>query len=92
VSLGKVNELYQACHTANQLPEGTHSVKGVGRVTPEESTWSKLDDDVTVPIGKLVPSPEANSDNLALQFNEYVVYDPNQVRLRYLVKIKFNFC
>ncbi|TGZ69293.1 hypothetical protein CRM22_003812 [Opisthorchis felineus] len=92
VSLGKVNELYQACYTAHQLPAGMHSVRGVGRVTPEESTWSKLDGGVTVPIGKLVPSPEANSDNLALQFNEYVVYDPNQVRLRYLVKIKFNFC
>ncbi|KAG5444223.1 Poly [ADP-ribose] polymerase 2, variant 2 [Clonorchis sinensis] len=92
VSLGKVNELYQACHNAHQLPEGMHSVKGVGRVAPEELTWSKLDGDVTVPIGKLVPSPEANSENLALQFNEYVVYDPNQVRLRYLVKMRFNFC
>lgn len=92
VSLGMCNQLYQACSVANKLPAGKHSVKGLGRMSPDESTWIKMDDGLVIPIGKMT-SMEGSLDEslLVLQFNEYVVYDPNQVRLRYLLKVKFNF-
>ncbi|CAH8493254.1 unnamed protein product [Dicrocoelium dendriticum] len=93
VSLGTCNQLYQACSTADNLPTGKHSVKGVGKMSPDERTWINMDDGLVIPVGKMI-SMEGTLDSnlLALQFNEYVVYDPSQVRLRYLLKIKFNFC
>jgi poly [ADP-ribose] polymerase len=52
-------------------------VKGVGRKMtkePEHLTWR---DGVKVPCGKLVPSMNKNGP---LEYNEYAVYDPKQVR------------
>lgn len=35
VALGKTRPLYQSCYTANNLPKGTHSTHGVGRMIPD---------------------------------------------------------
>ncbi|CAL8088471.1 unnamed protein product [Calicophoron daubneyi] len=91
VSLGDSNELYQACYTANELPSGKSSVKGIGRLEPDRKTWKTLDDNMIIPTGKLIPPVGVDLNQAALQFNEYVVYDPRQVRLRFVMKLKFNF-
>jgi len=42
-----------------------------------------------VPTGKGVPSTEVSKSELL--YNEYIVYKSNQVKLRYLVRLKFVF-
>ncbi|TPP58726.1 Poly [ADP-ribose] polymerase [Fasciola gigantica] len=91
VSLGTSRELAEACYTADKLPAGMHSVKGVGRMEPDSSTWYRTEDQLTIPIGKLISIPGRSPTSHVLQFNEYIVYNPHQVRLRYVMKVKFNF-
>lgn len=82
VSLGKWQELTKADYNANELPENHYSTKGVGRVAPSKSTEFN---DVKVPLG---PMEELNIKS-DLIYNEYIVYDVNQVKLKYLIKIAF---
>lgn len=49
------------------------------------------DDDVIVPMGPSEPTPVKNSKGYTLNYNEYIVYDTKQVRMRYLIKLKFLF-
>ncbi|KAL5962271.1 Poly ADP-ribose polymerase 2-A [Taenia solium] len=88
VSLGEINSLMNADYNANQLPKGKHSVQGVGRNMPDPSTWITLDDGVVVPCGKLI---ESKVENATLWYNEFIVYDVRQIRLRYLVQLKFKY-
>lgn len=60
-----------------KAPRGKHSTKGLGKMVPDGSEFRKLDDDVTVPAGKPVPS---NVRATELMYNEYIVYDTSQVR------------
>ncbi|CAH8561738.1 unnamed protein product [Schistosoma turkestanicum] len=91
VSLGKQRELYQSCSNAHENLTDYHSVKGLGKWRTNPETWKTLDDGVIVPCGKLIQAPETEANKCVLQFNEYIVYRVNQIRLRYLVKVKFNF-
>ncbi|TNN12326.1 Poly [ADP-ribose] polymerase 2 [Schistosoma japonicum] len=91
VSLGKQRELYQSCCNAHENRSNYHSVKGVGKWRTNPETWKTLDDGVVVPCGKLIQAPEIEAKKCVLQFNEYIVYSVNQIRLRYLFKVKFNF-
>lgn len=88
VSLGKINPLLHGDSNANHLPKGAHSVQGVGRNVPDQSTWITLDDGVVVPCGKMV---ESDVKDASLYYNEFIVYDVRQIRLRYLVQMKFNY-
>ncbi|KAI3381557.1 hypothetical protein SNEBB_008717 [Seison nebaliae] len=93
VSLGKIYETFSADYNASQtvIKKKCDSLKGVGKTAPELSTHVKieLDDElVTVPIGRC-----ANVDKIgkySLIHNEYVVYSTNQVRIRYLLKIRYD--
>ncbi|EUB53851.1 Poly [ADP-ribose] polymerase [Echinococcus granulosus] len=88
VSLGEINSLVYADSNANQLPKGKHSVQGVGRNMPDPSTWITLDDGVVVPCGKII---ESKVYTATLLYNEFIVYDVRQIRLRYLVKLRFEY-
>jgi len=46
----------------------------------------KLDNVVEVPYGKVVQNPNGNY----MGHNEFIVYNVNQVKMRYLVKVKFD--
>ncbi|KAF2349553.1 Poly(ADP-ribose) polymerase regulatory domain [Trinorchestia longiramus] len=83
VALGVSRDLKQADYNADKLPKGYQSVKGVGRMTPQEANQVKMEDGVIVPLG---PASSKTQDGLSLLYNEYIVYNPAQVRLRYLVK------
>lgn len=92
VSLGVCNEMKQADNNAHKLPAGKFSTKGVGRSSPDQSEWATLDDGCVVPCGKMkntVSKAEANS--YSLLYNEYIVYDVSQIRLKYLVKVQLDF-
>ncbi|XP_022689274.1 poly [ADP-ribose] polymerase 2-like [Varroa jacobsoni] len=101
VALGEVNELYEANYEASELPIGKHSVKGMGYMVPRETSFIEipsLDDKhpVTVPCGQLHDisnMKKRGSRNISyiLNYNEYVVYDVSQIKMRYLLRIKFAF-
>ncbi|XP_054569063.1 poly [ADP-ribose] polymerase 1 [Eptesicus fuscus] len=86
VALGNMYELKHALHVS-KLPKGKHSVKGLGKTTPDPSASITLDG-VEVPLGTGVSS---GVDDTSLLYNEYIVYDTAQVNLKYLLKLKFNF-
>ncbi|CAL1532290.1 unnamed protein product [Lymnaea stagnalis] len=89
VSLGTTNDKLAADYTAAKLPKGKHSVKGVGRVAPDPKTYVTLPDGLTVPVGKGIDVGSATANTL--NYNEFIVYDTRQIRMKYLVKVKFNF-
>ncbi|XP_066237502.1 poly [ADP-ribose] polymerase 1 [Saccopteryx leptura] len=86
VALGNMYELKHALHIS-KLPKGKHSVKGLGKTTPDPSASITLDG-VEVPLGTGIPS---GVNDTCLLYNEYIVYDTAQVNLKYLLKLKFNF-
>ncbi len=47
------------------------------------------DDGVIVPMGPGEPTKVNNAKGYTLNYNEYIVYDTKQVRMRYLIKLKF---
>ncbi|WJX19914.1 NAD(+) ADP-ribosyltransferase [Trifolium repens] len=88
VALGEMAELLAAKYDADRLPEGKLSTKGVGATAPDFSKAQKLEDGLIVPLAK----PKKNSDTKgALLYNEYIVYNVEQIRMRYVVNVKFNF-
>ncbi|XP_014671166.1 PREDICTED: poly [ADP-ribose] polymerase 2-like [Priapulus caudatus] len=51
VALGECNELLVADYEADKLPEGKHSVKGLGSVAPDPKDNCLTEEGVTVPTG-----------------------------------------
>ncbi len=89
VALGNMHELTGASYIT-KLPDGKHSTFGQGTTAPDPSGFRPLltDPNVTVPLGKPVPS---NVRHSSLLYNEFIVYDVAQVNLKYMLKIKFNY-
>ena len=48
-------------------------------------------DGVVVPLGKGINTGVNNPNGYTLNYNEFIVYNTNQVKMKYLVKIQFNF-
>ncbi|KAF3857936.1 hypothetical protein F7725_011137, partial [Dissostichus mawsoni] len=79
VALGDCNELVMADYEAQNLPAGKHSTKGLGQTGPDPKNA------VTLYTG-------ASSDGrYHLLYNEFIVYNPAQTRMKYLLRIKFNY-
>ncbi|TRY74450.1 hypothetical protein TCAL_10093 [Tigriopus californicus] len=91
VSLGKPRELLNAEYNADQLPKGTHSTKGMGKTAPNPKNYVTLSDGTVVPMGPGMNTDVLNPRGYTLMYNEYIVYDVSQIRMRYLAKIKFNY-
>jgi poly [ADP-ribose] polymerase len=64
------------------------SCKGVGLSIPDPSQSEKLGK-VTVPLGKIVDNLKLNESELL--YNEFIVYNTEQIRMKYLIKVKFHF-
>ncbi|KAF3698666.1 Poly [ADP-ribose] polymerase 2 [Channa argus] len=90
VALGECNELVDADYEANNLPPGKHSTKGLGQTGPDPQNSVNLDG-VTVPMGPAKKTGVGNSTGYSLLYNEYIVYNPAQTRMRYLLRIQFNY-
>ncbi|KAG2713573.1 hypothetical protein I3843_04G174400 [Carya illinoinensis] len=86
VALGEVYELKKAKYI-EKPPEGKHSTKGLGKNIPLESEYARWRDGIVVPCGKPVPSKLKASE---LMYNEYIVYDTAQVKMQFLLKVKFH--
>jgi hypothetical protein len=74
-----------------------HSTKGMGQTEPNGGEYLDVQgpDGVWIPNGKAGPSGVVDVIFLLTQssllYNEYVVYDPRQIRYRYLFRFKFHF-
>uniref|UniRef100_A0A2D4HRX0 Poly [ADP-ribose] polymerase n=2 Tax=Micrurus lemniscatus lemniscatus TaxID=129467 RepID=A0A2D4HRX0_MICLE len=88
VALGECNELLEANPEAEKLLISKHSTKGLGKFTPAGCVSLH---GATVPVGPAKETGIANSHGYTLNYNEFVVYDPRQVRMKYLLKVRFNF-
>ncbi|KAG8389499.1 hypothetical protein BUALT_Bualt02G0235800 [Buddleja alternifolia] len=88
VALGDMAELPTANYDADKLPPGKLSTKGVGGTAPDLSEAQKLEDGVIVPLG--TPKQQSGPKG-SLLYNEYIVYNVEQIRMRYLVQVNFNF-
>jgi len=87
VALGKTRDLTNADYNADNLPDGFSSTKGVGRTIPDETGHVTLNGCI-VPCG--MPK-DVNIPNAYLQYNEYIVYDTSQIKMKYLMKVKFAY-
>ncbi|XP_057838730.2 poly [ADP-ribose] polymerase 2 isoform X1 [Cryptomeria japonica] len=90
VALGEMVELEQADYNADKLPNGKLSTKGVGGTAPDPSKSHILPDGVIVPLG--TPKQSNTKAHTSLLYNEFIVYNVEQIRMRYIVQAKFNFC
>ncbi|XP_041849099.1 poly [ADP-ribose] polymerase 2 isoform X2 [Melanotaenia boesemani] len=90
VALGDSNELLDADYEASNLPAGKHSTKGLGQTGPDLKNSVMLDG-VTVPMGPGVKTGACNSSGYSLLYNEFIVYNPAQIRMKYLLRLKFNY-
>ncbi|XP_030044961.1 poly [ADP-ribose] polymerase 2, partial [Microcaecilia unicolor] len=90
VALGDINEKLEADYEADTKLNGKHSTKGLGRVAPDVSNSVTLNGAI-VPLGPAKETGVLNPDGYTLNYNEYIVYDPHQVYMKYLLKIQFNF-
>jgi poly [ADP-ribose] polymerase len=88
VALGNCNDKLQADYYAANLPPNKHSTKGLGKNIPDPSHTKTIDGDVLVPLGKQV---DAKVPNTVLLYNEFIVYDIKQIKMKYLLRLKFNY-
>ncbi|CAD5224652.1 unnamed protein product [Bursaphelenchus okinawaensis] len=84
VALGKIQEEKEANTEIKKPKSGYHSVKGLGGTAPNPEGMVTLPDGVKVPCGKA--KTMSKSQDYHLLYNEYIVYNVNQVRMKYLVR------
>ncbi|KAM0731843.1 Poly [ADP-ribose] polymerase [Formica fusca] len=87
VALGNMYERYKADYI-EKLPKGKHSTVGRGQTEPDSKDVYKLDG-VEVPYGVGVPATHNKKSDLL--YNEYIVYDVAQVKVRYLIRMNFKY-
>ncbi|KAL4191408.1 hypothetical protein AMTRI_Chr07g80390 [Amborella trichopoda] len=86
VALGEMYELKKAKYMESP-PEGKHSTKGLGQKTPNALEFEKWRDEITVPCGSPVSSGVRATE---LMYNEYIVYNTAQVKMQFLLKVRFH--
>jgi hypothetical protein len=84
-ALGNPRELQRPDYNAANLPKGSNSTFAVGRQRPTPSGSIMFEKNIEIPVGKV-----ENFSSGGMGHNEYIVYNTNQVRMRYLVRCKLN--
>lgn len=91
VALGETNDLLSADYNAQKLPKGKHSVKGMGSVAPDPAHTTTTPDGAMVPWGRSKDTGVKNPKGYTLNYNEFIVYDTRQIKMKYLVEVQFDF-
>lgn len=86
VALGNMYERVSAENIVT-LPAGKHSTKGLGCYQPDPDTHVDIDGDVTVPIGRIVQTAVSGR---SLLYDEFIIYDVSQIKMRYVVVVEYN--
>lgn len=88
VQLGKSKELYQSQYVRDIPNAEFQSVKGMGIWGLKN--WVPFEG-LPMPYGTFTSTNQNQlSNGRSLQYNEYIVYNPAQVQIKYLFKIKFH--
>jgi len=63
----------------------------VGKYVP--TTRTQVEPELTIMQGPVTPCPDFSAGRLQteLNYNEYCVYDVGQVKIRYIVRVRFKF-
>ncbi len=72
--------------------EGKKAVgKGKKAAKGEEASADAAREGIVVPLGKVTKNHEVGKavNHSSLLYNEYIVYDVNQIRMKYLIRTKF---
>jgi len=94
VALGNMQPVYSA-KSFKKPNNGYHSVNGVGKMCPDPEQ-SRICEEIVgekakIDMGKIIENPNLKNMKSELIYNEYIVYDISQVKMRYLVKCKTIF-
>jgi len=90
VMTGEENNLLYADYNADSLAKNNKKdcTKGCGRTAPDPAKSAYTKDGVEVPYGPAI-DVKLDKDG-SLLYNEFIVYDVAQIKMRYLIKMKFN--
>ena len=81
VALGQPRPLSRPDCDADRLPAGYHSTHALGVKRPNPLESEMIEGGVEVPLGSLERVPEGG-----MGCNEFVVYNTNQIKMRYIVR------
>ncbi|XP_064602038.1 poly [ADP-ribose] polymerase tankyrase-like isoform X2 [Liolophura sinensis] len=87
VALGKIKETEDLGEPVMHSDSKHNSVAGLGQKIPDDTFDVVLPYGSVIPLGPLLTRPSAHH-YLDLEYNEYVVHDPSQICLRYLVQFR----
>lgn len=89
VALGSMATLTKGNSSLTKPPDGKDSIFAAGRYQPDPSQIFKVPSGAVVHCGKLreVKLDDPDPD---LNFNEYVIYDEDQVKIEYIVEVNFH--
>ncbi|KAJ1372854.1 Protein phosphatase methylesterase 1 [Parelaphostrongylus tenuis] len=87
VALGNVKEELHAIDHSRRSLKGFNSVQGLGKTEPNPINTIESEEGYSIPLGKPVKAEKGESSSLL--YNEYIVYDVDQIMIRYLVRTKF---
>jgi hypothetical protein len=66
-------------------PPDYQSVKGVGKKCADPKDERIIENKLLVPLGKTISN--INAINSRLEYNEYIIYDPKRVLIKYVVEV-----
>lgn len=84
VALGQSHKMFHSDYSVT-LPADKQSIMACGRVGPDVTKRETIEEKLAVPYG---PIKDTGEKNTMVQFNEYIVFNKNQIKIRYLVKFK----
>ncbi|KAJ3238586.1 hypothetical protein HDU81_007506 [Chytriomyces hyalinus] len=93
VALGTSYEAVQADSNLEVAKAGSDSTKGLGRRVPKsDGELTMFKDSVRLPMGPIVDAParDAGVTDYSLTHNEYIIYRPTQVQIKYMVVVRDN--
>ena len=82
-ALGNPQQYLRPDHNASNLKPGCNCTHAVGMTRPEAKGSMTFEKNIEVPMGK-----SENFSGGGMGVNEWVVYNTNQVKIRYIVKFK----
>ena len=86
VCLGNIEKRYNTdWKLPNTMKKNSNSINGVGAVQPTDGVY--IDKDIFIPKDKIVE----DYTNYSGTFNEFIVYNTDQVKLKYIFKVKVGY-
>ena len=90
VDLGNIEERLKAdVNLPNTLEQGKNSVKVLGMNFPDEKGSYFDENGIEIPLGDILINHDENKKTY-FGFNEYIVYNLDQIKIKYILKVQFD--